>query len=153
MVDTDMVETDDSDTDGDDLERIRAEKRERLRERIEREQQGTESPDDPVTVESQAQFGEVLDAHDLVLVDFYADWCGPCKMLAPILEELAGETPAAIAKVDTDAHPALAQQYGVQGLPTLLLFADGEPVERLVGMQDGTTLRQVIDRHTSAETA
>ena len=153
MVDTNMVETDDSDTGGDDLERIRAEKRERLRERIERERQGTASPDEPVTVESQAQFGELLEAHDLVLVDFYADWCGPCKMLAPILEELAGERPATIAKVDTDAHPALAQQYGVQGLPTLLLFADGEPVERLVGMQDGTTLRQVIDRHASSETA
>lgn len=148
-----MVETDDSDTDGDDLERIRAEKRERLRERIEREQRGTASSDEPVTVESQAQFDEVLETHDLVLVDFYADWCGPCKMLAPILEDLAGETPAAIAKVDTDAYPALAQQYGVQGLPTLLLFADGEAVERLVGMQDGTTLRQVIDRHASSETA
>ncbi|TYL36134.1 thioredoxin [Natronococcus pandeyae] len=148
-----MVETDDCDTDDDDLEQIRAEKRERLRERIEREQRGTVSPDEPVTVESQAQFQEVLDAHELVLVDFYADWCGPCKMLAPILEDLAGETPAAIAKVDTDAHPALAQQYGIQGLPTLLLFADGEAVERLVGMQDGTTLRQVIDRHASAGTA
>lgn len=145
-----MAETNESD---EDLERIRAEKRERLRDRLEREQRSAADFDEPIVVEGQPRLQELLEDHDLVLVDFYADWCGPCQMLAPILEGLAGETPATIAKVDTDANPALAQQYGVQGLPTLLLFADGEPVERLVGMQSEANLRSAIDSHASAGTA
>ncbi|WP_247001444.1 thioredoxin [Halosolutus gelatinilyticus] len=143
-----MADADDTDTaDADELDRIRTEKRERLRERIERERRERDAPDRPVHVQDTARLRELLETHSLVLVDFYADWCGPCQMLAPVLDELASDVPAAIAKVDTDANPELARQYGVQGLPTLVLFAEGDPVERLVGMQQEGRLRDVIANH------
>ena len=82
--------------------------------------------------------------HDVVLVDFYADWCGPCKMLEPTVEALARDSPAVVAKVDVDAHQALASQYGVRGVPTMLLFSDGEPVERIVGVRDQSTLASLV---------
>ena len=132
----------------DELERIREKKREQLRERAEREQQRSATPDAPIPVQGPAHFEEVLEEYPTVLVDFYADWCGPCQMLAPILDRLAADTAAAVAKVDTDAHQLLAQQHGVRGLPTLVLFVDGEPAERLVGMQDEARLRQVLETHT-----
>jgi len=69
-----------------------------------------------------------------ILVDFWADWCGPCKMIAPILEELAQEQPGLqIAKVDVDANPDLAMKFNVMSIPTLLLIKDGEIQKRLVG--------------------
>jgi len=78
---------------------------------------------------------EVLKAGKPVLVDLWAEWCAPCKMLAPILEELAREMgdKLAIAKLDVDSNPGTAMRYGVQSIPTLLLFKNGQPVERLVG--------------------
>jgi thioredoxin 1 len=71
---------------------------------------------------------EVLQATQPVVVDFYADWCGPCKMLAPTLEEIAGEQAgrAKVAKLNVDTYPDIAQRYGVQAMPTLLYFRDGE---------------------------
>ena len=132
----------------DELERIREQKREQLRKQAEREQQLATTPDQPISVQSPSHFTDVLAEHPVVLVDFYADWCGPCQMLAPVLDRVAADTAAAVAKVDTDAHQGLAQQHGVRGLPTLVLFVDGEPAERLVGMQDEARLRQVLETHT-----
>ena len=77
---------------------------------------------------------EVLHADTPVLLDFYADWCGPCKMLAPILEELDGVAPCKIVKVDVDENRALALQYAVASIPTLLVFRNGQLVNRSVGL-------------------
>jgi thioredoxin 1 len=103
---------------------------------------------EPVRVDEPADLGTLTADHDVVLVDFYADWCGPCQMLEPVVEEIAATTDAVVAKVDVDRHQQLAAEYGVQGVPTMFLFADGEPVERLVGMQNAETLRSLIGTYS-----
>ena len=90
-------------------------------------------------------FDRIVRGADRVLIDIYADWCGPCKMMAPMVEELARETDATVAKVDVDSTPILAERFGVRSVPTFIAFADGEPVERLVGMQDKGALAAALD--------
>jgi thioredoxin 1 len=133
------------------IEDIREQKIEQLRESATEEsaeEVDSEIPSEPVHVGSGSELDDVTDRHGVVLVDFYADWCGPCKMIEPVVESIAAETSAAVAKVDVDANQNLAAEFGVQGVPTLLVFAGGEPVERLVGAQDETTLRETLGQYT-----
>ncbi|MDQ2052101.1 thioredoxin [Natronolimnohabitans sp. A-GB9] len=104
--------------------------------------------DEPLSVDGSDHLDEIVDEYDVVLVDFYADWCGPCKMLEPVLERLAGETDGVIAKVDVDANQQLAGAYGVRGVPTLVLFADGEQVEQHTGALPADRLRDLIEGYT-----
>ena len=87
---------------------------------------------------------EVLEAEKPVLVDFWATWCGPCRRQAPIVEELAGEG-YAVGKVDVDAQPALAQQYRIMSIPTLLVFKGGQEVKRFVGLTSKEVLKESLE--------
>ena len=107
-----------------------------------------ESPTGPVAVDGASELDDLVASHDVVLVDFYADWCGPCKMLEPVVERLAEETGATVAKVDVDANQQLASAYGVRGVPTLVLFADGTQVEEVVGVQPEDQLRSLVASYT-----
>ena len=101
------------------------------------------------TVEiNQANFeDEVLKSDKPVLLDFWAAWCGPCKMLAPVLEEVAAEQPGVkIAKVNVDENPALAAQFGIQSIPTLLYIADGEVKDRNVGVVGKKVILYKLER-------
>ncbi|ESP87650.1 thioredoxin [Candidatus Halobonum tyrrellensis] len=103
------------------------------------------SRSEPVHVESTEQFEE-LTSEGIVLVDYHADWCGPCQMLAPTVEELAAEVDdLTVLKVDVDEHQALAQEAGVRGIPALQFYADGEEAERLVGVQEKEDLLDVVE--------
>lgn len=83
------------------------------------------------------------------LVDFWATWCGPCKMIAPVLEELAAdyEGKADILKLDVDENPSTAAKYEVMSIPTLIVFKDGQPFDKVVGFQPKENLAEVLDKH------
>lgn len=140
-----------SESNTDEIEAIRQKKIAALQEQMDGATAGSaaaETPTEPVHIHGGAELQAAVDSHDVALVDFHAEWCGPCKMLEPIVATLAAETPAAVLKVDIDENQQLAQQYQVRGVPTLLLFADGQPVEQVVGVRDEHTLRSLIQQYT-----
>ncbi|WP_336025505.1 thioredoxin [Halobellus salinisoli] len=100
----------------------------------------------PIHVESADHLADLVDDHDVVLVDYYADWCGPCKMLEPTVEEIAEETDVAVLKVDIDELQEVARDAGVRSVPTLQFYKNGEEAERVIGVQDKSDLLDIIEQ-------
>lgn len=97
---------------------------------------------------NKESFQSVLNNNSLMMVDFWATWCGPCQMLGPVIEQLAEEyedQEVVIGKVDVDENPSLAQQYSVMSIPTVIFFQNGKEIERKVGVMDFETYADILD--------
>jgi len=101
---------------------------------------------------TDANFELEVKARPWVLVDFWAEWCGPCRMIAPVVEELAGEYQGrlAVGKVNVDQSGSTAARFGIRSIPTLLLFKDGVRIEQIVGAHPKATIKSKIDQHLTA---
>ncbi len=142
--------------DSDKLEEIRERKAEELRDAVATDTQSVEpeshsasTPSEPIQIQGSDHLSQIIANHQVVLADFHADWCGPCQMLAPIIEELAADTTAAVVKIDIDAHQSLAGEFGIQSVPTVLVFAGGKPAEQLVGVREKHHYEQLIEQYAN----
>ncbi len=101
----------------------------------------------PITVTDDTFEAEVIKAKVPVLVDFWAPWCSPCRMVSPLVEELAAEYEGKVlfAKVDVDGNPKMANKYGIMSIPTLLIFKGGNPMSHIVGFRPKAELKKSLD--------
>ncbi|MFO8133658.1 MAG: thioredoxin [Thermoplasmatota archaeon] len=127
-------------------ENIKKKKMEQLLERV---KGSSKMPGKPVQV-TDSDMHDVVQQHPLVVVDCWAPWCGPCRMLSPIIEDLASDMQGDVvfAKLNTDENQQTAKQYGIMSIPTLLLFKDGELIDQQMGALPKDMLRSWIERYT-----
>lgn len=130
------------------LERIRAEKLKRMREIMSEEQGSGDWPSEPVEV-TDSTFDDFVNKYEAAVVDCWAPWCGPCRMIAPIVDELAQEYKGKIAfgKLNTDENQAISMRYQIMSIPRLLVFKNGEMKEQIVGAMPKATLEAEIKKH------
>jgi thioredoxin 1 len=107
------------------------------------------------TVSDSSFEKEVLQSERPVLVDFWAEWCAPCRMLAPTVEAVGEQylESAEVVKLNVDDNPAMAQRYGIKGIPTLILFKEGKEVERMVGATSKESISRIIEKYLSLVSA
>jgi len=97
---------------------------------------------------TDADFQETINNNNLVLIDFWAPWCGPCKAIAPVLEEISDEhSNVVIAKMNTDENPTISSQHGIMSIPTMMIFKNGQLVDRLVGALPKPAIVQKLEAH------
>ena len=103
----------------------------------------------PVAVSDETFEREVVESPTPVLVDFWAEWCGPCKMITPVLEQIAEEQndKLKIVKLNVDENPSMLQKFGIRGIPTMILFKGGQPVETIVGFMPKPALMGKLEKH------
>ena len=130
----------------DELENIRKKKLQELEQRA--AQPASETRGAPFKLHD-ATFDEEVAKHDLLLVDFWAPWCGPCRMVAPVIEQLAAEYEGRVAfgKLNTDNNQMTAMKFRVMSIPTLILFRNGKPVDQIIGAVPKPQLEAMLSRH------
>ncbi len=131
----------------DELERIREKKMAELRQRASVQPQ-VSAPSEPFVL-SDATFDQEVARNGLLLVDFWAPWCGPCRMVAPVIRQLAKDYRGKVAfgKLNTDENPTVSLRFRVMSIPTLMLFKNGRPVDMLVGAAPRPTIERMIQKH------
>ncbi len=139
----------------DEVRRINEKKfEEMLRERTKGQSAQPAQTGKPVDL-SDSNFQEAVNGHPLVVVDFWAPWCGPCKVVSPVLEQLASEMvgKATFFKLNVDDNPSISQQFGIQGIPTIMIFKDGKPVDGIVGAAPKQMIEARIRPYFSADSS
>lgn len=101
--------------------------------------------DNIVDIQSNEELQDVLDDNETVLVDFMAEWCGPCQMMEPVIEELADENEVVVAEIDIDSNQDIASDHNVQSVPTYIFYEDGELSQQVVGSQDKESMEEYLE--------
>ena len=136
--------------DDDEIVKIREKKLQELRDRFDPEKKHPAvSGHIPVIPVDERTFAQVLREHPALVIDFWAEWCGPCRRVAPVVEELAQELAGKVtfAKCDTDHNQRLAMQFGITAIPCLILFSNGQMVDRIIGALPKDTIRAKVIRN------